>query len=144
MDAYLQKIKPSFEKQFGKIKDTNNVKQIKEQSRFVLIRERTFGIGYNQIGVGFGFESSPVLKVYVWSSQQNDKIKIFKESLCNPDIYMKLVTNKEDWIGLSKPISDFLSFGDRMEIEIETWFINAFKELKEFVIATPELEWDFS
>ena len=66
------------------------------------------------------------------------KIKI---KLLNNDNLVDIISNNESWMGLNKPITDFLS-NDNMEIAIEEWFIAAFKTFKEFRDSTPQLEWN--
>jgi len=137
MEVYLQKIKPSFEKHFGKCKDVSNFRQIKDHSRFIFIKESPFGNGYNELGVGFDFKGTVSLHVWIWCGKQNNKIGLLKDIFSTQTIFE---TNNIDLISLKKPLSDFIS-SDNIEIEIEQWFINSFKTVKDFAASTPELDW---
>lgn len=139
MEVYLEKIKPEFRKQFGNTKDISNLNQIKEKERFILLKDRIFGEGYNEVGVGFDFKDTVRLVVWLWCGAQNSKAEEFKKILKKP-VPEGFITNNNDWIALRKPLSDFLS-NDGMESEIESWFHTSFASFKSFADSTPNLEW---
>jgi len=141
MDAYLQKIKPGFEKQFGRTKDQSNLKQIKDHSRYIFIKERPFGNGYNEIGVGFDFKEAPLLTVWVWCGKENNNLGLFKERITSSTLPEKFINNGKDWISLRKPLTDFIS-SRQVEVEIEEWFFDSFKLLYGFTQLTAELQWN--
>jgi hypothetical protein len=141
MDNYFDKIKPSFNKILGyRLKDISPIKQIKEHSRYILLMDLPFGSGYSELGFGFKFSGTACLTIWIWCSEKNSKSKSFKDALTNYDLNI-IKSNKENWLGLDKPISDFLSF-ENMDIAIEEWFINSFITIKKFAEDNPQLEWN--
>ncbi len=143
MDRYFQKIKPYFYKIFQNVTLKDNslsmFKQLKFHSRYVSYVESTFGGGWSELGFGFDFTNgNPEVKVWIWCAPDNNKKANFKEAIGSIDY---LVSNGEDWIGLYKPVSDFLS-AEYMEIGIEKWFVEAFSQFKKFILDTPQLEWN--
>jgi hypothetical protein len=142
MDNYFDKIKPSFNKSLGyRLKDSTLLKQIKEHSRYILIMESPFGSGYSELGFGFKLSETPSLTVWIWCSDKSNKKEEFKKALnVNLNTFN---SNKENWIGLDNPISNFLSL-ENMELAIEEWFIRSFEIFREFANQTPQLEWHLS
>jgi hypothetical protein len=139
MDRYLEIIKPIFNRYFdrNKLRDASNLRQIKEYSRYIFHADNIFGeSGYSELGVGFDFSGVPSLKVWIWTDRKNDKSPAFKEMIQE----VKLQSNQENWIGLSIPITDFVS-SENMELEIEKWFVKTFELIKEFVTSSPQLNW---
>lgn len=140
MDLYLEKLHPVFGKYFdrGKIKEQSGFKQLKEHSRFIFYVAAVFGQGgWSELGVGFDCKNVPALKVWVWTSDNNSKAAAFKAAIQQPE---GLETNKENWIGLSAPLTNFMS-SEHMEEDIEAWFDTAFKTINAFMVATAELDW---
>jgi len=140
MDLYLEKLRPLFGKYFDKtkIKDQSGYKELKEYSRFIFYGAAVFGEGgWSQLGVGFECKDIPALRVWVWTSDKNNKALEFKAAIQKPE---GLETNKENWIGLTAPLTDFMS-SKKMEEEIEAWFDSAFQIFKAFMLATPQLNW---
>jgi hypothetical protein len=142
MEIYNQKIKPIFENVFGKAKDVNNFKQIKDHSRFVFIKEFLFGSGYNEIGVGFDFKNAPSVVVWIWCSEHNNHAQLFQDSLTTLISKEGLITNQKDWLGSSAPISFFMGAED-VEHAIEEWFVKSFEIFKNYARSTPQLHWNF-
>lgn len=142
MELYLEKIRPLFDRYFvqAKIKEPTNLKQLKEHSRFIFYAANIFGEGgWNELGVGFECSDNPALKVWIWTSDNNNRAADFKATIQSllPE---GLDTNKENWIGLTAPITDFIS-SEKMEEDIESWFDSAFQAIKSFIQATPQLNW---
>lgn len=140
MELYLEKIQPVFGRYFnkGKIKEPTNLKQLKEHSRFIFYASAIFGEGgWNELGVGFDCSDNPALKVWIWTSDNNNKSAAFKFSIQQ---LTGVESNKENWIGLTAPLSDFIS-SENMEENIEAWFDSAFQTIKKFKDATPQLDW---
>jgi len=139
MDRYLNKLRPLFSKLFGdNFKEISNLRQIKLHSRHILVSENVCGNGYSEMGLGFSFNDVPELKVWVWISPKNDVSSGFKKA--TETVNDPMLTNGEDWIGLSTPLSNFLS-SENMELDIEKWFDISAKEIKAFTQATPQLNW---
>jgi len=141
MEAYLQKIKPRFESEFGKSKDVNNLHQIKDKFRYVFIKNAPFGNGWNELGVGFDFTETARLMVWIWSDSRSDKFTDYKKALHSLD-KDKFETNESDWMALTIPLSSFLAAKD-IEVEIEEWFFNSFSEIRDFAASTPQMSWNF-
>ena len=138
MDRYLEKIKSIFGRFFdpNKLKEANNLRQIRGNSRYILVAEYVFGGGYTELGIGFNFTPVPALTVWIWTDYKNEKADLFKKLIQNVD----LISKGENWIALSKPISDFMS-AENTEIEIEKWFVQALTQFQLFTTQTPELAW---
>ena len=140
LDGYLDKIKPSFNKIFGfYAKDSVLLKQVKEHSRYSHFLEVPFGVGYSELAFGFKFTDTPCLTVWIWCSDKNTQKVEFKRALNKQDL-KGIGSNKENWLGMNKPISDFLSDAN-MEEAIVMWFVNAFSLIKKFAEDNPQLEW---
>ncbi|QJD95983.1 hypothetical protein HH214_08880 [Mucilaginibacter robiniae] len=141
MDRYLAKLRPLFRQFFplAKIKDSNNLHQLTNKSRFVFHAESIFGEGYAELGVGFDFEETVQLKVWIWVNDKNSSFKLFQQALKSTE----LANNGESWLGLYKPLSDFVS-AERMEEQIEAWFAESFAAVKRFSEVHPELNWHLS
>jgi len=138
MDRYLDKLRPLLSKSFGdKFKEPSNLKQIKKFSRYVFLAENICGNGYSEMGAGFSLGDVPKLTVWIWIGS-NDVSGLFKKS--TEGIGDSIDTNHENWIGLNKSLSDFLS-SDNMESDIEKWFDSSFKEIRSFIKATAQLNW---
>lgn len=140
MELYLEKVRPVFGRYFdkAKIKEPTNLKQLKEHSRFIFYASAIFGEGgWSELGVGFECTENPSLKVWIWTSDNNSKSAAFKSAVQS---IPGLESNKENWIGLTAPLSDFIS-SEKMEENIETWFDSAFQIFKSFKDNTPQLDW---
>ena len=143
MQIYIQKIRPNFEAVFGKAKDVNNFRQIKDYSRFVIVKECPFGTGYSELGVGFDFKSGPSVVVWLWCEDRNNQAEAFKNSLDNLALNDALITNNENWLGRKEHISSFMSAVD-IEVAIEEWFIESFLLFKTYAQLNPQLSWNIS
>jgi hypothetical protein len=140
MDLYLEKLQPVFGKYFdlGNLKQQSGIKQLKEHSRFIFYGAAVFGQGgWSELGVGFDCKDVPAIKVWVRASDGNSKAAALKATIQQPE---GLETNKENWIGLTAPLTDFMS-SEHMEEDIEKWFHTAFKTIKTFMESTAELDW---
>ncbi|MBB5395062.1 PD-(D/E)XK nuclease family protein [Mucilaginibacter sp. AK015] len=141
MDRYLEKIRAVFRLYFDDrlVKDSENLHQIKTHSRYIFHLAYVFGdTDYSELGAGFDFveAEAPQLKVWLWTNDKNGKAKEFKAAIQGH----KFLTNGENWLGLIKPMSDFMSSSD-MEKDIEKWFASAFESLLTFAQNHPELDW---
>jgi len=138
LELYLQRLRPVFGRYFdaSRIKDSKNLGQIKNHSRYVFHTDNIFGEGYAELGAGFYFEDAPRLKVWIWISDKHNKRAAFKTALHQTE----LLNNGETWLGVQKPLSDFIS-AERMDEQIETWFAEAFQTIKTFKNSHPELQW---
>lgn len=137
MDGYLDKLKPRFQSIFGDYKMPKNMTQIREHTRHVFWKEYLFGDFYSELGVGFKFTATPHLTVWIWTPEENPGIDDFKKLLAGMD---EGFHNGINYFELLKPLYDFISL-DRMEEDIENWFINAFAKIQQLVILYPGLEW---
>jgi hypothetical protein len=144
MDRYLEKVRAVFKLYFddSRVKDSNNLNQIKSQSRYIFHLAYVFGaVNYSELGVGFDFaeDTSPQLKVWIWTNDKNSKATEFRLAIQNSGF----PNNGENWLGVTKPLSDFISSGN-MEKDIENWFAGVFNDLQLFIKGYPELDWHIS
>jgi hypothetical protein len=139
MNRYLEKIRQVFRIHFpqARIKDSGNINQIKDWSRFIFHTERVFGEnGYSEMGVGFSFADTPELRIWIWCGEKNPQSMLFKTALLSSGFD----NNGEDWLALNSKLSDFIS-SEHMEVEIEEWFAMAFERIQVFKSTHPELLW---
>jgi hypothetical protein len=106
------------------------------KSHFIFHAEYIFGEGYAAMGVEFDFEEIVELKVWIWVNDKNSGLRMFRQALKTTEF----ANNGENWLGLYKPLSDFVS-AKRMEEDIEAWFATSFTALKQFSKKHPELNW---
>ncbi|WP_345954016.1 PD-(D/E)XK nuclease family protein [Mucilaginibacter sp. PAMB04168] len=139
MDRYLAKLRPLFHQFFplAKIKDSNNLHQLTNNSRFVFHADSIFGEGYAELGVGFDFDETVQLKVWIWVNDKNSSLKLFQQALRSTEF----ANNGKNWLGIYKPLSDFVS-AELMEEQIEAWFAASFAAVKRFSDEHPELVWN--
>ena len=138
LDLYLQRIRRIFVQHFdpSKIKDSKNLDQIRNRSRYIFHSEYIFGDGYAELGAGFDLSDTPKLKVWIWISDKHTKKAEFKAAMSG----IELLQADNTWLGANKPLSDFIS-ADRMDEKIEAWFAETFQKFHDFKINHPELDW---
>lgn len=139
LDEFLDRIKPAFISVFGKNSNPDNTSQMRKHGRYVFYKGNIFGDGaWNEIGVGFQLNDRPEARVWLWTAKSNTKTELFSKLVNENSSVFDLTA--DDYCRISIDLSSFLASDNPVE-ELEKWFLEKFKIFREFIDATPELEW---
>jgi hypothetical protein len=128
MNAYIDKINPTFTSVFGSPKSLRAGSELLKNSRVVLIKEGLFGVNYTEIGCGFEYKDTPKLMVWIWATPNTPEALVLKDLIVSEDVYVE-----GGYLEVSRPLTNYLS-SDEMELEIEEWFLNTFALIRKIIV----------
>lgn len=149
IETMLDRVKPAFEKEFGDCANRTSLSSLKRQiqghNRFCFYKE-TFlkGNGYSE--VLFGLKLSGKIYIQIFIRKEHTKYSAFIEKFSNYK-EKEIGFGTSEW-GASIYLEQNLSFylnNENSEIEIEKWYRDAFKKLKEITEdTTDKFNWNYN
>lgn len=143
IDECFNKIKPYFERNFGKWSET----QFGSHEAMWKYKNNVFGKDESELYLGFMYTSDeknktiPCLAVGVSCGKNNNRYEIFDKYIQVNHFYNDISKNNgKVEVYFQEPLSNFLNKENQFE-DIENWFIGKLEKIKEFKSNTVDLDW---